>query len=250
MGQRLRARGVKTRQTDPVYEITTKDVEAYLQETFNGYLLAKRNELKARGIKLPYELPKRIDGIQVKSTNVSKKRTIFAVVLPIDTLYSEATKVGAVASIFTQQMENDDDVKLIPEIATFWKMYSFNHFDRENLQSNRYIQQEGLSRRNADMMIHYIEPKIKSYRNRRGDKNEEKVVMFFLDPIRLFYVMVAGEDEKIDMENPQYGIKILDAKKCGDGIHKFSLKRVSNRNRNNKGQKYNLAKDIESIFTR
>lgn len=252
MGQRLRAKGVKVKQADIAYEFTTKDVEAYIQEIFNSYLINKRNELKAKGIKLGYELPKRIDNIQVRSANIAKKRTVFMVALPLETLYSEVTKMDNVPSIFSSEVDNDDEVKLIPEIATFWKMYAYNEFDKEQLKNNRFIQQQGLTRREADTMIHYIEPRIKVYNNRRQRGDEGKSVVFLLDPFRLFYVMIAGENEKVDMENPHYSVRITDVKKISnDGLHKFTIKRTSNKgNKNNKGERYNLGREIDSLFGR
>lgn len=234
-----------------MYEITTLDVKRYIQNKFNA--IVKRLNEKGEKIK-PIK-------IQLVSTKIGEKSIPFSLILPI-TVDSEYTNYREmlveddenVNPIFLQDYDDDDDddmtfeAVLLDWVSNLIKPFTYNSEDLKYFSSRKFRSDEGVTRKNANHMVKFVDPRIINIEGRHGEITERRI-MVMLDPIRVFYDML--KDVNTNGRNNDYQIFIMskESKEIKSGLFRYTIKREMVKPSSKKEYQPDMVDTVQSVLT-
>ncbi len=202
------------------FSVTTREVEDYLQKRVDAMVKASNGKVE------------KVD-IKIYSTESGKKFIPFVVVLPLTVLKRRPTEDNDVEYIFNQK--NDDrNVEIKDEYYQFFRTYVYNADDEKSFFSDNWRHLTQVSRDTSPTLKNLRTPKVMTY-------SGTKVVLFMVDPLRVFYDMVTREDDK-----RQFSIDIKNFKKIETGNFRYDFNRVINNSKNKKGYNATLINELNS----
>lgn len=187
MEVRTRA-GVKAKETERPYDITTEETEAYIQDKFD------------RLVKIMRQNGSNVENIKIMLTTIKcgKKMRPFMLILPLSVLANKKdSNRSSELDIFNPE-EAEKCVRLKKEFFELINPYLFDKNDERSFFSNNCRQALGLSLKMSQFLKQNRIPKIQKFNN-----GKNKYVAFVIDPLRVFYDMltdVNNKDEKFKVE--------------------------------------------------
>lgn len=196
-GIRTRAGLVPSNKALP-FSVTTSEVEEYLQKRVDT--LAKNGKIE------------RVN-IRVYSTEASNKFIPFVVVLP-DTVLKNRSKGSRNEAeyIFSPKTE-EKNIDIIDPLYQLFGAYIYNKGDENMFFSDAWKREVNVRNGTAYSLKKLRTPKLTTY-------GGTKVVLFMIDPLRIFHDMVVSDDDKRD-----FRIDITNIKKMETGKFRYDFKR-------------------------
>jgi hypothetical protein len=219
MGEDLRTKsGLKPDDTGVPFSVTTNQVEKYLQQRVDAVCQsAKLNNVE----------------IKVYTTEPGKYFCPFVVVLPTTVLQNpNAASEDNEPSIFTPNRNDDKKTRLKGDLYHLFKSYIYNESDAKAFFSSDWRNRTGVRSDAAPALKKLRVPIVN-----RIDGVE--VVMFLLDPIKVFHDML-----RYSNDNRPYKINITTLKKVRSGEFVYGIERSITSNKGNKKYKDVLINEI------
>lgn len=208
-------------------EISTEDVERYLQKKFD----AVSAKLRASGVDAP-----NID-VHVDSGEASRKFVPLAITLSLDVIEDKRAK---------EKGNNRDELPMFNPTrntgnyanisAPYWKIleaYQYDKKDRILFQSSDWCRKKEVSRESSRNLVMLSVPRI-----HQVDK-DMKVVLMLLDPVRIFYDMLVD----IEHTGRKFLVRIDSLKKQETGEFIYTVFRYTDKSKKSK-KKFNLAEEL------
>lgn len=208
--------GLKPDDNGLPFSISTSQVETYLQQRVDVVTEhAKTNKV----------------GIKVYTTEPGKLFAPFVVILPTSVLQDRnQSSEDDEPSIFTPN-KSSRKLRLRPELYHLFKLYIYDEYDEKAFFSNEWKNKLGVRSDASAALKRLRVPAL----NKNGDT---EVVMFLLDPLRIFHDMLKMDD------NRQYRISIKSLKKIRTGEFIYSVERTLANSKGNKKYKDVLINEI------
>lgn len=215
----------------PEFDISTKDIQDYIQGRVNVVLNILKQESKYENLD---EIP-----VKIAAAQASASFYPLLVALPVNVLESEASNDGKeVPSIWIQNEENDE-ANIIKDLEEFFKMYTFKKSEIKEFKNRDYQRKLGIRPKNAYALADFSRPRFKSFAV--GDEKVMKV-FFCIDPVRVFTDMLTE-----DGENPEsFTIEITFVKKIRNSQYEYRVVKKKQKNFNNSSDSFD--KDLDSVF--
>lgn len=196
------------------YDISTEDVEAYLQRKAN--ILAKKlNDEEQTPNKYQFH-------IKIYTADAGKKFLPFVMIIP------ETALMKYYAEIENEEDEEDEygygtipyedttDNRLIVPFAKFISGYRYEKGDRKLFKSDSWRYTYGVSRKSKGTLLRMLDPL-----DVEVNHGKEKLVIVLLDPIRVFHDMLTDPNS-----NSEFLVDIVGWKRKKTGSYLFHLLRV------------------------
>lgn len=232
----VRYRQAKRDDRPPAWWLSTKDVQAFMQERVDMIVatLRKKDERYANLDKIP---------VRVAGSKASDKYISIVAAVPSAALEIEASNVGEpVPAIFTKNKDEDAELQLIPEIENFFKLYAYSAYDKKGFRKAEWQRKYNVSKKTAEQLYNYSSPR---YYKKMNGEIEDSLVMIFLDPVRIFQDMLTEEGARVVDENYPTIDKF---EKIRDGEYKFHI--TKNRNKRKKNKDASFERDVDSMLRR
>lgn len=202
------------------YSIRTEDVKNFLQLKVNGILK------QMRMVEGGENEPDHID-VNVYTTDAGRSFFPFIVILPTSVLKeSEEQKRRNKPAMF-QSPEYKKSTSMKKPLYNLFSAYIYNKKDEDAFFSDDWRRARGVTRQTSPVLKGQRTPKVTTLNNGRM-----KVVIFMIDPIRVFHDML-----KVNTDNRDFFIEITDWKKIRTGEYVYYVKRTIAKN-NGKGGRY------------
>lgn len=215
--------GVAPSESGLPFSITTDDVEKYLQSKVDvvcNRISKDTNEKLSVDIKL-------------YTTEAGKKFLPFVVILPLDVLKSKGKKKNNEPDIFNPK-DDDRSANMRDEIATLFGAYAFNKDDQKAFFSDDWRRRCGVLRETSSSLASLRTAKVTTL-----DNNKMHVVVFMIDPLRVFHDMLIMPNDK-----RQFRVDIDSWKKLRTGCYQYNLKRNINSGKNNRKYRDELYNEL------
>lgn len=230
---KFRYRNVRREDAPTAVWLSTKDVQSYIQERVDFIVAAlRKNNPKYANLK-NFQ-------VQVCGAKASEKFVPLMIILPPDALEDEATSHDDVPSIFLERDE-EGQLTLIPMLQNLFKLWAYTKEDKKAFENPRYQREMNINRAVAQNIINWSVPR---YRQRKDGSEKSELVMFFVDPIKIFHEMVSEETE-----TKEFIVTIDGFKKIRHGEYDFRVtKSYGKKKKKNKDSSLN--QDIDSFLRR
>lgn len=196
------------------YDISTKDVENYLQQKLNVVVGDMRKKGEYRG-----------DDINVKliTMEVGNDFVPFAIILPPSILKERQKTRNNELGIFAPK-QFDITRAIYNPIGQFLKAFAYNKEDSRAFISQEWRRRSGVSGQKAGMLKKYSNPVIDNYNN-----GKMETITMFIDPVRVFYDML-----KMDDYPTAYKVSIRKWNRIKNGEYNYKVYRVLDTAKKNK----------------
>lgn len=215
--------GLKPVVENPEWEITTQEINDYLQQTFTRLTTG----LRKNGMK--------IDDVKVKvvTQGLSKRYLMVILILPSSVVKGNS-ELEDIPSLF----QSDGAKKNIILERPFWDLirnWMYTNNEKAMLRNRSYRQQLQLNDRSLGVLLHY------SNINYFDDRKQHVVVG--LDPLKIIHDML------VDTSNPKerFEVWVPNYQKIEDGKHKLTVKRVIDTKHNRHDD---ISKDMQKALAR
>lgn len=202
--------GIVPVETVEKYEITTQQVNEYLQKRMNTFTTTARNN------------GEEIEDIHVNvvSFEFSKKFAPFAIVLPDDAIAERKNKGKdeGIMQIF-QSEENNNLQKLSKPVWGAIASYLYTKNDKKSFVDSGNLKKTlGLTSGMANQIAGLCSPRIIKV------DREHRHITCLLDPIRIFSDMVRKGSNEVNKDGaPKYMVMIDKVEKIGSGNYKYTI---------------------------
>lgn len=193
------------------FSVTTSDVEEYLQKRVDAMVKASQGKVKGCSVK-------------VYSTESGRNFIPFVVVLPTDIILNKAKKADDEMEYIFNQKNDDVNVSIDQSYYKLFSSYTYDRNDEDAFFSDDWRRRAGVYKQTAYTLKKLRTPKVMTF-------SGTKVILFMIDPLRVFHDMVVSEDDKRD-----FLIDITNIKKMETGKFRYDFKREISDSR--KGKKY------------
>lgn len=230
---RFRYKNARREDAPTAVWLSTKDVQTYIQERVDVIVAMLRKENPKYANLKNFQ-------VQVCGAQASNKFVPLMIILPPEALEDEATTNDNVPSIFLERDE-EGQLTLIPMLQKLFKLWAYTKDDKKAMETSAYQRAVNINRKTAQDIINWSVPR---YRQRKDDGEKSELIMFFVDPIKVFHEMVSEENETKD-----FTISINDFKKIRHGEYDFRVTKSYGKKKKNKKDS-SLNKDIDSFLRR
>ena len=167
------------------YTVTTAQVEQYLQKKVD--VLCNRDK----------SLPQNVD-VRVYTTEVGSKFIPFVVVLPTSVLVDKSKKQNNdhIDGIFNINERSSKVEDLLKPFKSLFVAYTYDSDDMKAFSSSDWRRARGVARTTSESLKKMVFPRISQFRGEGGRKTT--VVIFLLDPLRVFHDMLKMNDDNRD----------------------------------------------------
>ena len=193
------------------FSVTTSEVEEYLQKRVDAMVKASQGKVKGCSVK-------------VYSTESGRNFIPFVVVLPTDIITNKTKQTDNDMEYIFNQKNEDTNVILDQAYYKLFSSYTFDKNDEEAFFSDNWRRVMGVYKNTSYTLKKLRTPKVTTFGN-------TKVILFMIDPLRVFHDMVVSEDDKRD-----FLIDINNIKKIETGKFRYDFKREISDSK--KGKKY------------
>jgi hypothetical protein len=217
--------GLQPSEQELPFNITTTDVEQYMQKKLNVVVNGMRNNGLYNG-----------DDIEVKIVTVEmgSKFIPFTVVLPMNVLKDKKKRqTKDELSIFNPK-DSDATVNIYDPIMKLFSSYVFDKADGEAFYSADWRRARGVSTTTSGVLKRNRLPRIQRFNNGGMER-----VTFLIDPIRVFHDMLTMDDN-----NSNFIVEVENWQKIRSGEFRYDVKRVINKKKGKKGGGNNLADEL------
>lgn len=183
------------------YSVTTSEVEEYLQKRVDAMA-------KASGGKVD-----RCD-VKIYSTESGSKFIPFVVILPTSVLINNKREEDNDVEYIFNQKNEDRNVNINQAYYKLFSSYIYDKNDEDAFFSDDWRRQVGVYKQTSYALKKLRTPKVNNF-------SGTKVIIFMIDPLRVFHDMVVSEDDKRD-----FRIEITNFKKMETGKFRYDFKRV------------------------
>ena len=229
---RFKYRNARREDVPAALLLSTKDVQNYIQERIDVIVAALRN-------KNPKYADLKDIQIRVAGAQASDKFVPLMIILPPEALEAEATSNDEVPYIFLERDE-DGQLTLIPAIEKLFKCWAYTKEDKKAFENPRYQRAININRKMAADIINFTTPR---YRQRKDGDEKTEIIMFFIDPIKIFHEMLTEENE-----TKSFKIDIANFKKIRNGEYDFKVMKYYGKKK--KSKENPLIKDIDGFLRR
>jgi len=218
------------------FDFKTEDVRKFLQKQLDLTVnLLRKSDPNYKDIK---DMP-----IYVSGARCSEFYCPFFVLLPKTAVYVESVAVDPnIPSIFREGRDDEEELKLIPTIEKFLRLYAFTKSDVKALKSRKYQDALKLNPNAINKLIEYIKPRYRTAKG--GDNSEIKMVMVAIDPVKVFHDMVRLEK---DDDNKPFKVKVEIKQRVKSGDYRFRVQKNYGGD-NNKSHIKEFYNDLDSIL--
>lgn len=182
------------------YSVTTSEVEEYLQKRVDAMA-------EASGGKVP-----RCD-IKIYSTESGNKFIPFVVILPTTVLINNKKESDDDVEYIFNQKNEDRNVNINSAYYKLFSSYTYDKNDEDAFFSDDWRRQVGVYKQTSYVLKKLRTPKVNNF-------SGAKIVIFMIDPLRVFHDMVTSNEDKRD-----FRITITNFKKIETGKYRYDFKR-------------------------
>ena len=194
------------------YSVTTSEVEEYLQKRVDAMAKASGGKVERCEVK-------------IYSTESGSKFIPFVVVLPTSILVNGKKDDNNDMEYIFNQKNEDRNVNINQAYYKLFSSYIYDKNDEDAFFSDAWRREVGVYKQTSYALKKLRTPKVT---NLPG----AKVIIFMIDPLRIFHDMVVSEDDKRD-----FRIEITGINKMEKGKFRYDFKRVIVDSRNKKYHK-------------
>lgn len=230
---KFRYRNARREDAPTAVMLSTKDVQIYIQERVDFIVAALRK-------KDPKYANLKDIQVQVCGAKASEKFVPLMIILPPNALEDEATSNENVPSIFLERDE-EGQLSLIPMLQNLFKLWAYTKEDKKAFDTPRYQREININRSMAQNIINWSVPR---YRERKDGDERSELVMFFIDPIKIFHEMLSEEQE-----TKSFSVYITSFKKIRHGEYDFRITKSYGKKKK-KDKDSSLNQDIDSFLRR
>ena len=202
--------GISPSENKLPFEITTSEVEDYLQKKVNVVIDQMRKNQQYAGADVE---------VNVVTMEMGNNFFPFMVVLPMSVIKGNKKRNKSELSIFNPKDE-DGTVKIIDPIIRMFSSYTFDDADGRAFSSCDWRRARGVSANGAASLKANRRPRITRFDNGKFEK-----VTFLIDPIRVFHEMLIMEGN-----NANFKVDITGWQKQRNGQYTYTMERVVYKN--------------------
>lgn len=215
--------GLQPDQQSKPYTASTSQVKQYMQQKVNAlYAAAGKSDAAPQ--------------VNIYSIEMSRMFYPFIVVLGTECIKNANEDGDSKIDTFFQTNNDETYVELDEILFNLFKNYCYNKDDQDAFFSDAFRRQLGLGKASSVTLKSLRNPKVVSVNNGR-----DQVVMFMIDPLRVFHDMLTEEDDK-----REFYVCIRDTKKINTGEYKYHLKRELKTGKNKAPKGNNIVHELES----
>lgn len=195
------------------FSVTTSEVEEYLQKRVDSMVNSSNGKIPKVNIK-------------IYSTESGRSFIPFVVILPLSILSSVVKEEDNDIEYIFNQKNEDRNVNIHPAYYKLFSSYVYDKNDEEAFFSDAWRRQVGVFKNTSYTLKKLRTPKVMNF-------SGTKVILFMIDPLRVFHDMVISEEDKRD-----FLITITNFKKMETGKFRYDFKReIADSKKNKKYQK-------------